>query len=105
MDSTIPCRLCGSKSAMKFQVRGFAQLNVVYFECTNCGSLQTQEPSWLEEAYTDSNLSVTDTGAAQRVLVNNAWVLVFARFFQLRRMLDFGGGDGLLSRLLQNHGY
>jgi Methyltransferase domain len=104
MNSMIPCRLCGSESAMKFQLRGFNRLNTVYFECTNCGSLQTQEPSWLQEAYTNSNLSITDTGAAQRVLVNHAWVLMFARFFQLRRMLDFGGGDGLLCRLLRNRG-
>jgi hypothetical protein len=78
--------------------------DVTYFECANCGSLQTQEPFWLSEAYAGSNLHDTDVGAAQRVLVNCAFVLLFAKIFQLRTTLDFGGGDGLLCRLLRDRG-
>jgi hypothetical protein len=45
-----------------------------------------------------------DVGAAQRVLVNHAFVLLFAKSFRLQTILDFGGGDGLLCRLLRDRG-
>jgi hypothetical protein len=45
-----------------------------------------------------------DVGAAQRILGNHAFVLLFAKSFRLRTMLDFGGGDGLLCRLLRDRG-
>jgi hypothetical protein len=99
------CRLCGSKSAEKFRLRGLQGIDVAYFECANCRSLQTQEPTWLGDAYGQSNLANTDTGAAQRVLGNHAFILIAAKLFHLRTMLDFGGGDGLLCRLLRDRGF
>ena len=91
-------------STEKFHLRGISGIEIRYFECVNCGSLQTQEPIWLSQAYAHSNLSQADTGAAQRVLINHAFVLVAAKIFGLRTILDFGGGDGLLCRLLRDRG-
>jgi hypothetical protein len=102
--AAIPCRLCGNESIEKFHLCGLSKIEVAYFECMNCGSLQTQEPNWLDEAYAKSNLSDLDVGAAQRVVVNQAFVLLFAKLFKLRLILDFGGGDGLLCRLLRDRG-
>jgi 2-polyprenyl-3-methyl-5-hydroxy-6-metoxy-1,4-benzoquinol methylase len=99
-----PCRLCGGTSAEKFHLHGLKGIDITYFECVNCGSLQTQEPTWLREAYAHSNLSDLDTGAAQRVVGNHAFVLVAAKIFRLQTILDFGGGDGLLCRLLRDRG-
>jgi len=56
----------------------------------------------LGEAYAESNLSPLDTGAAQRNLNNLGAVLAIARWLGLRRVLDFGGGDGLLVRMLRD---
>ena len=103
-NSANSCRLCGGKCTEKFRLRGFAGVNIAYFECANCGSFQTQEPCWLSKAYSNSNLSDLDVGAAQRILVNHAFVLLFAKYFRLRTILDFGGGDGLLCRLLRDRG-
>jgi Methyltransferase domain len=100
----IACRFCGAMSTEKFHLRGISGIDIRYFECVNCGSLQTQEPIWLSQAYAHSNLSQADTGAAQRVLINHAFVLVAAKLFGLRTILDFGGGDGLLCRLLRDRG-
>jgi 2-polyprenyl-3-methyl-5-hydroxy-6-metoxy-1,4-benzoquinol methylase len=66
--------------------------------------LQTQEPTWLKQAYGDSNLALSDTGAAQRVLANHAFILIVTKMFGLSRVLDFGGGDGLFCRLLRDRG-
>jgi len=101
---TIHCRLCGGQAAEKFHLRGFSEADLVYFECATCGSLQTQEPTWLVEAYANSNLANTDVGAAQRVLINYAFVLFIAKILRLQTILDFGGGDGLLCRLLRDRG-
>jgi hypothetical protein len=91
-------------STEKFHLRGISGIDIGYFECVNCGSLQTQEPTWLANAYARSNLADADTGAAQRVLVNHAFVLAAVKIFRLRTILDFGGGDGLLCRLLRDRG-
>jgi Methyltransferase domain len=100
----IPCRLCGGKSTEKFHLRGLQGIDITYFECINCGSLQTQEPTWLPEAYKRSHLANADTGAAQRVFGNHALVLIAAKVLRLQTILDFGGGDGLLCRLLRDRG-
>jgi len=75
---------------------------IQYFECENCLSLQTQVPYWLEEAYGRS-LSDLDTGAAQRNLQNLAASFIVSKLFGLTNVIDFGGGDGLLCRLLRDY--
>jgi hypothetical protein len=99
-----PCRLCGANSVAKFRLTVLDRFEVQYFECANCGSLQTEEPYWLTEAYGQSNLGYSDAGAAQRVLINCSFVALFTRLMRLHTALDFGGGDGLLCRLLRDRG-
>jgi methyltransferase family protein len=50
------------------------------------------------------NQSGLDTGAALRVLCNHALILIAAKALRLKTILDFGGGDGLLCRLLRDRG-
>jgi hypothetical protein len=45
-----------------------------------------------------------DTGAIQRALYNQALILIIAKALGLKTVLDFGGGDGLLCRLLRDRG-
>jgi Methyltransferase domain len=78
-----------------------AKHKVDYFTCSSCGSLQTEQPFWLHEAYA-SNLGDLDCGAAQRNLHNFAACSAIARIWSLQNIVDFGGGDGLLCRLLRD---
>jgi hypothetical protein len=82
------------------------RLRVAYFECTNCKSLQTEKPYWLQEAYSDSRRPF-DVFAATR---SQRWQ---QKLFCFRRLvgipsdapwLDWGAGDGLLVRLLRDVG-
>jgi 2-polyprenyl-3-methyl-5-hydroxy-6-metoxy-1,4-benzoquinol methylase len=98
------CRLCGGAFKHQFQLRVLGQIDVAYFECNACGSLQTEEPYWLEQAYSQKNLSQLDTGAAQRNIDNFVACWLIAKIFKLKNVVDFGGGDGLLCRLLRDHG-
>jgi hypothetical protein len=98
------CRLCGGRLAQRFRRTVLRRLDVAYLQCAGCGSLQTQEPTWLAQAYEEGNLAQIDAGGAQRSLFNAAAASLVARVFGLRDALDVGGGDGLLCRLLRDQG-
>lgn len=96
------CRLCGGSVEKKFSKIILYKHEVNYFRCNECHSLQTETPYWLTAAY-DCNLSNLDTGAAQRNIQNLVAVYTVAKILKLRNILDAGGGDGLLCRLLRDY--
>lgn len=101
---TIPCRLCEGTARLAFALSLIGKHQVRFYTCGHCGSLQTELPYWLDEAYSNSNLAVLDTGAAQRNLNNLAAVYAWSRLTGVKTVVDVGGGDGLLCRLLRDYG-
>jgi hypothetical protein len=101
---SIPCRLCAGNAELTFTQRVIDRYDVGYFVCNECESLQTERPFWLGEAYSEA-VTPIDPGAAQRVLDNFVIVRMVAYLFACRRILDFGGGAGLLCRLLRDAGW
>jgi len=101
--ASINCRLCGGPSKKIFSQTILQKYNVGYYKCDTCSSLQTDEPYWLETAH-KNNLSYLDTGAAQRTLKNLAVCFFISKLYKLKNIIDFGGGDGLLCRLLRDYG-
>ena len=97
------CRLCDGALEMRFRRRVLDKHDVAYLQCEQCLSLQTEPPFWLDEAYREHNLSHLDTGAAQRNLHNLAACWSIARVLGIVNVLDVGGGDGLLCRLLRDY--
>jgi hypothetical protein len=97
------CRLCAGPCADTFGLTILRKHSVRYYRCESCGCLQTEDPTWLDEAY-ESSLSRLDTGAAQRNLRNLATCYFLARLFGFANVVDIGGGDGLLCRLLRDYG-
>jgi hypothetical protein len=97
------CRLCGGVLEPAFRATIMDKYEIGYFKCLACESLQTEPPHWLEEAY-DSHLGQLDLGAVQRNLANQAACCLTARLWGCRNALDYGGGDGLLCRMLRDHG-
>lgn len=100
----INCRLCDAPAEWRFSLDLISRHSVQYYECTNCGSLQTEPPYWLDEAYANSNLARLDTGAAQRNLTNLGAILSWVKIAGIRTVVDIGGGDGLFCRLLRDYG-
>jgi len=102
-----PCRLCQSPVRRVFEKVVLGRHRVSYHECTGCGALQTDTPHWLEEAYA-TKAEWYDTGKASRTLVN---FLALQNLFEILGVrkpdlaVDFGGGTGLLARLLRDAGY
>ncbi|MBD1394703.1 class I SAM-dependent methyltransferase [Mucilaginibacter glaciei] len=76
-----------------------------YYKCTYCGSLQTEKPYWLDEAY-ETAITATDIGLLNRniTLSNNVFDIISKKFNTNSRFLDFGGGYGVLVRLLRDKG-
>jgi hypothetical protein len=102
------CRLCGNTTRRLFEHRVLNRLTVGYHECDGCGSLQTDEPTWLDEAYGPTALNLNAFFAAQRARFMQARLTVLARVFKLpahARMLDIGGQTGLLCRMLRDVGF
>lgn len=107
------CRLCGGTLAHSFTLEVLHKYQVGYLTCASCGSLQTEPPYWLDEAYgpppadeegAKRNLNNLDVGAVQRNLSSHAATMFVARMLKVRNIVDHGGGDGLLCRLLRDHG-
>lgn len=101
---TISCRLCDGRAANFFVLPLIGKHRVRFYVCDDCGSLQTESPYWLDEAYSNSNLAALDTGAAQRNLNNMAAVHAWVHLSGMQTVVDVGGGDGLLCRLLRDYG-
>jgi len=96
------CRLCGGGLEYKFQLQILNNYMVSYYRCSTCFSLQTEEPYWLDEAYLGVNKRNNDTGAVQRNINNFVAAYCVSKIFKLKDIVDIGGGDGLLCRLLRD---
>jgi glycosyltransferase involved in cell wall biosynthesis len=104
INQTIPCRLCDANSQLKFSHSILGKYDVSYYKCSNCESLQTEEPYWLDEAYTESKERF-DTGKASRTLYNAFICSEIFKVLDIKdsdKCLDIGGGTGLFSRLMRD---
>ncbi|MEZ6242655.1 MAG: class I SAM-dependent methyltransferase [Phycisphaerales bacterium] len=102
----VECRLCGSETSEKFRRTVMARHDVGYHECATCGSLMTDAPTWLDEAY-NAPFRGADTGAVLRAQMLQVALPLIARATKLpkdAKVLDFGAGDGLLVRMLRDVG-
>lgn len=80
--------------------------DVQYYKCKNCGTIQTEEPYWLEEAYREV-INDSDIGMVSRNIENSKIVsAILKSFFDTSASyLDYAGGYGLFVRLMRNEGF
>lgn len=99
------CKVCGQGAVLFANTRILWKYDIALFRCRNCGFIQTEEPYWLEEAYTHSIVR-HDTGSVMRAMKFSRIILmVLMACRSLRgRCLDFGGGWGLLTRVMRDYG-
>jgi len=106
MNKIKKCPVCNSERNFSFKETLLNKYSVSYYSCPTCGLLQTEEPYWLDEAYTDA-IAVTDTGLVQRNIIL-ASKLSSALYFGLDingKCLDIAGGYGMLVRLMRDFGF
>jgi hypothetical protein len=100
------CRLCSStEHSVEFEKVILDKYKVKYYRCSTCLSLQTEQPFWLDEAYTNVKESGgKDVGALQRTINNFVKVYLICKYLEVNNVVDVGGGDGLLCRFLRDFG-
>lgn len=77
-----------------------------YYFCEQCGFLQTEEPYWLNEAYSNA-IGKSDTGIIHRnirasLTLSPIFLFLFGRSC---RYLDIAGGYGILTRIMRDKGF
>jgi len=77
-----------------------------YFKCPKCRLIQASNPHWLDESYT-SVIAATDVGLVARNLCNLIQLepILYRLAAEGAKMLDVGGGYGLLCRGLRDRGF
>lgn len=100
------CRLCNNKANEKFDAKVLDKYNIKYYLCPNCNLLQTEEPYWLEEAYSNS-INDTDVGLLNRNIqfAEKVKVLIYYLFERNGKFLDYAGGYGIFTRLMRDIGF
>lgn len=99
------CPICGATRRLVFSQTVLSKYLVKYFLCDSCGLLQTEEPFWLDEAYS-APIATTDTGILNRNLSASERIApVLYRIDPRASYLDVGGGYGLFVRRMRDIGF
>ena len=99
------CPICGTEEKYIFSHDILNKYEVSYYKCPNCKFMNTEKPYWLNEAYS-SAINSYDTGimgrneAVRKMLFN----LITLGYDTSAKFRDFGGGHGILTRMMRDWG-
>ncbi|HSD15414.1 MAG TPA: class I SAM-dependent methyltransferase [Flavobacterium sp.] len=100
------CKICNSPSEKIFSKTILQKYPSNYYKCTACNFVQTDEPTWLNEAYssaiTDLDIGLIDRNNNLKKEVKN---IIDTHFPESKIYLDFAGGYGVFVRLMRDIGY
>jgi glycosyltransferase involved in cell wall biosynthesis len=99
------CKICNSDSHLLDTALVLNKYTVAYFQCSNCGFVQTEYPYWLDEAYS-TPIANSDIGLVSRNLSFSKLTerLILNYFNPTAKFLDYGCGYGLFVRLMRDLG-
>lgn len=100
------CKICQQQSSFIFEKKILLKYDIKYFQCGNCGFIQTEKVFWLKEAYGNAITSL-DIGILDRnnFLLKNVTKIIDICFPKSKIYLDFAGGYGLFVRSMRDKGY
>lgn len=100
------CKVCKSLTKFSFSAKILKKYDVSYYQCTACGFLQTEDPYWLDEAYSDV-IADSDTGLVMRniSIATKLAALLYLRFDGRGKYVDVAGGYGMLVRVMRDFGF
>lgn len=100
------CKICNQNSDKKFESLILGKYLTSYFACPACGFVQTGEPVWLEESYTEA-INSCDTGILSRnIRLRESVSTILYHFFDRQAaFLDYAGGYGVFTRLMRDIGF
>lgn len=101
------CKICGGESKCFDSATIIGKYNINYYECVDCGFVQTEEPYWLTEVY-NSAITDSDIGLIGRnISLSHKLDILFRLYLkgEAKTFLDYGGGYGMLVRMMRDKGY
>jgi len=99
-------KITGQDATFLFETKILNKHNIKYYQCNQTGFIQTEEPYWLEEAYS-SAITKLDVGLAYRNLrlADIVSKVILKHFDRKGLFLDYAGGYGLFTRLMRDKGF
>ena len=99
------CKVCSQNAELFSEGIILEKHRIKYYKCNNCGFIQTEEPYWLDESYSDA-INRSDIGYVTRNLLYSKFtkLIIFAFFNSKRKFVDYGSGYGLFVRLMRDYG-
>lgn len=102
------CKICEGESKLLFDSKTtiLQRYQIHYYQCTACQFIQTESPYWLNEAYASAITSL-DIGLVGRNIGISRQVssLILSFFNKTGTFLDYGGGYGMLVRIMRDLGF
>ena len=104
------CKICGGELGIFDTAKIIGKYDIKYYECLECGFIQTEEPYWLSESY-GSAITNSDIGLIQRNIdIARKLDILFQQTSGIcpvmgGHFLDYGGGYGMLVRMMRDRGY
>ncbi|MFN0083149.1 MAG: class I SAM-dependent methyltransferase [Ferruginibacter sp.] len=99
-------KITGGETELLFTAKLLSKYDVGYYRCKDTGFIQTDEPFWLQEAYS-SVITKLDVGLVLRNqnMVSKTEKIIYFNFDHSRKFLDYAGGYGLFTRMMRDKGY
>lgn len=99
------CKICLSEVGLLKYDMVLRKYKVYYYQCSKCELIQTEKPYWLKEAYSSAIID-SDTGIISRNIALSKITAIISLFLLDRKskILDYGGGYGILTRMLRDIG-
>lgn len=105
--NTRKCKICDSNTSVLFNDLILNKYNIYYYICQQCHFIQTEEPYWLNEAYT-SAIGTQDIGLLSRNIYLREQLIKLLNILPIDlegKFLDYGGGTGVFVRLMRDAGF
>ena len=99
-------RITGGATEPLFQANILGKYPTDYHRCVETGFVQTDDPTWLEEAY-QSAITALDIGLLQRNFrnVQRTCQVIHKLNLSPATCIDFAGGYGIFTRLMRDQGH
>jgi hypothetical protein len=99
-------KITGADTTLLFTAKILNKYDVKFYRSNDTGFIQTEEPYWLQEAYS-SAITKLDVGLVYRNLTLREKIgpLLAIHFNKNGVFLDYAGGYGLFTRLMRDNGF
>lgn len=100
------CKICNQSTVVIGADLVLGRYQTEFHRCSRCGFVQTDEPVWLPDAYSNA-ITGSDLGLVKRnlALATVCASMIPVLFPEGRRFVDYGGGYGLFVRLMRDAGF